>query len=54
MNTNRQILDEANKNGGEFGYNEVVAQVDFRLSEHPNPKKARRKKEGIFFKWHNN
>lgn len=43
MNTNRQILEQANKNGGEFGYNEVVAQVDFRLSEHPNPKKARRK-----------
>ena len=43
MNTNRQVLDEANRDAGDFGYNTVVAQVDFRLSEHPNPKKARRK-----------
>ncbi len=28
---------------GEEGYNDVVAQVDFKMSEHPNPKKARRK-----------
>ena len=28
---------------GEEGYNDVVAQVDFKMSDHPNPKKARRK-----------
>jgi len=44
MSTNRQILDMMqNPATGESGYNDVVAQVDFKLSDHPNPRKARRK-----------
>ena len=41
---NREILDAMHNPAlQENGYNDVVSQVDFRLSDHPNPLKARRK-----------
>ncbi len=42
--TNREILDAMHNPALEQGgYNDVVTQVDFRLSDHPNPRKARKK-----------
>mgnify|MGYP001158042509 FL=1 len=42
--TNRDILDAMHNPAlQENGYNDVVTQVDFRLSDHPNPRKARKK-----------
>jgi len=42
--SNREILDAMHNPAlQEGGYNDVVTQVDFRLSDHPNPKKARKK-----------
>jgi hypothetical protein len=42
--SNREILDAMHNPAlQESGYNDVVTQVDFRLSDHPNPRKARKK-----------
>jgi len=42
--SNREILDAMHNPAlQENGYNDVVTQVDFRLSDHPNPRKARKK-----------
>jgi hypothetical protein len=42
--SNREILDAMHNPAlQEGGYNDVVTQVDFRLSDHPNPRKARKK-----------
>ena len=42
--TNREILDAMHNPAlQEGGYNDVVTQVDFRLSDHPNPRKARKR-----------
>ena len=41
--TNREILDMMQNPALDAGgYNDVVAQVDFRMSAHPDPRKARR------------
>lgn len=44
MSTNKQILDMMqNPALAQSGYNDVVTQVDFKLSDHHNPRKARKK-----------
>ena len=48
MSTNKQILDMMqNPALAQSGYNDVVTQVDFKLSDHPNPRKP---EKGIL-KW---
>ena len=42
--SNRELLDAMHNPALEqSGYNDVVTQVDFQLSDHPDPRKARKK-----------